>query len=409
MSKSNNDLLSAEDLNLKQIQRIHKRYSEAVGMRTIAAEIGCTEWAVRKILGGTDQEQATKDVTRINRAETRKERRAETAIKLLNEEVLESLKALKGKMNVGPRRSGRLNKKAPVAVVHLSDNHLNELISTPSNSFDFEVAAKRLQKLAMRVKAYAKPLGVERIVVAYGGDILNSDRRIDEVTNMATNRSRAMVLAVHLYRQFITDLREDFFIDVFGITGNEGRAKQELSWSDPGVTDSYDASIYWMLQTVMSESGDKGLRFHQLQGNEAVFSIHKETFLLLHGHQVNMADQRKVQSLIGKHSALNGTRITHVLAGHIHSAMVSDFASRNSSLSGGNAYSEEALGFCSKASQNLHIVWEDSLDGLKVDLQDVEGIPGYNIVKELATHDARGSKKAAQAAVNQPRRLVVIV
>lgn len=406
---SNNDLLSAEDLTPKQIKHIHKLYATGMGMKAIGLELGATEWAIRKTIGGTSEEQEQRDVARINRAEVRREHRAETALKLLNEEVLESLKVLGKKAPKGKRRGGKLNKKAPVAVVHLSDNHLNELISTPSNSFDFEVAAKRLQKLAMRVKAYAKPMGVQRIVVAYGGDILNSDRRLDEITNMATNRSRAMVLAVHLYRQFISDLREDFFIDVFGITGNEGRAKQELSWSDPGVTDSYDASIYWMLQTVMSEAGDKGLRFHALQGNEVVFSIHQETFLLLHGHQVNMADQRKVQSLIGKHSALNDTRITHVLAGHIHSAMVSDFASRNSSLSGGNAYSEEALGFCSKASQNLHIVWEDSLDGLKVDLQDVSGVEGYSIVKELAEHDARGSKKAAEAAVNQPRRRVVIV
>lgn len=406
---SNNDLLSAEDLTPKQIKHVRQLYGNGMGMKAIGLEIGATEWAIRKTLGGSVEDQERRDVFRINRAEVRKEHRAETALKLLNEEVIEALKDLGKKINKGKKKGGKLNKKAPVAIVHLSDNHLNELISTPNNTFDFEVAAKRLRKLAMRVKDYAKPMGVQRVVIAYGGDILNSDRRIDEVTNMATNRSRAMVLAVHLYRQFIADLREDFFIDVFGITGNEGRAKQELSWADPGVTDSYDASIYWMLQTVMSEAKDSGLRFHALQGNESVFSIHQETFLLLHGHQVNMSDQRKVQSLIGKHSAMNGTRITHVLAGHIHSAMVSDFASRNSSLSGGNAYSEEALGFCSKASQNLHIVWENSLDGLKLDLQNVDGIEGYNIIQELATHDARGSKMAAQAAVNQPRRRVVIV
>lgn len=409
MNDTNNDLLSAEDLTPKQIQHVHKLYSSGRGFKSVASEMGCTEWAVRKVVGGTAKEQEARDVARINRNEVRKEHRAETAIKLLNEGVLDALKKIGKNYPKGKRRGGKLNKKAPVAVIHVSDHHLNELISTPSNTFDFEVAAKRLEKFALRVKAYAKPMGVERIVVAYGGDLINSDRRIDEITNMATNRSRAMVLAVHLYRQFISDLRQDFFIDVFGITGNEGRAKQELSFSDPGVTDSYDASIYYMLQHIMEQIPDKGLRFHELQGNEVVFQVHQETFLLLHGHQVSMTDQRKVQSLIGKYSAMNGTRITHILAGHIHSAMVSDFASRNSSLSGGNAYSEEALGFCSKASQNLHIVHQDSLDGLKIDLQDVSGVDGYNIIKELAEHSARGSYKAAQAAINQPRRRVVII
>ena len=395
-----------------QQQEILAMYRKGTGMKTIALDLGTTEWQVRKVLKA---ETADKDTVRRGKTRDRKEIRAENAIEALNEEVLAAIKILGAKLPKGKRKTGKLAANAPVAVVHLSDNHLNELISTPSNTFDFEVASKRLKLLAMKVKQFAKPMGVKKIVVAFGGDLINSDRRIDEVTNMATNRSRAMVLSAWLYQQFISDLREDFFIDCFAITGNEGRAKMELSFADPGVTDSYDASIYYMLQHMMAQTPDKGLRFHELQGNESVFTIHQETFLLLHGHQVNMVDQRKVQSLIGKHSALNGTRITHVLAGHIHSAMVSDFASRNSSLSGGNAYSEEALGFCSKASQNMHIVTKagkdspSGLDGIKLDLQNVDGVEGYPIVDMLAQHSARGSDKAALAAINQPRRLVVVI
>lgn len=386
--------------------KIREMLLDGGSLKGIATDLGVTEWSVRR------EKQAMLDEGRISRTGDRKSMRAETAIAKLNEGVIEALGILGKKLPKAKRRGGKMSKGKPVAVIHLSDNHLNELISTPSNTFDFEVASKRLQLMATKARTYAKAIGAEKIVVAFGGDLLNSDRRIDEVTNMATNRSRAMVLGAWLYQQFLLDLRQDFFLDVFGITGNEGRAKQELSWSDPGVTDSYDASIYWMMQMMMEQTPDKGLRFHALQGNESVFTIHQETFLLLHGHQVNMTDQRKVQALIGKHSALNGTRITHVLAGHIHSAMVSDFASRNSSLSGGNAYSEEALGFCSKASQNMHIVWPQGggqLDGIKLDLQNVEGVAGYPIVTILAEHSARGSDKAAQAAINQARRLVVVI
>lgn len=389
--------------------KIRESLLEGGTLKGIAKDLGVTEWSVRR------EKQLMLDEGRISRGEDRNEMRAESAIKKLTENVVDAIKILGKKLPKGKRRGGKLTKSKAVAVIHLSDNHLNELISTPSNTFDFEVASKRLQLLAAKAKRYCHSAGVEKVVVAFGGDLMNSDRRIDEVTNMATNRSRAMVLGAWLYQQFLLDLREDFFVDVFGITGNEGRAKMELSWSDPGVTDSYDASIYWMLQMMMEQVPDKGLRFHALQGNEAVFSIHQETFLLLHGHQINMADQRKVQAMMGKHSTLNGTRITHVLAGHIHAAMVSDYASRNSSLSGGNAYSEEALGFCSKASQNMHLVYPESrgcpggLDGIKLDLQDVTGVDGYPIVEVLAEHSARGSDKAAQAALNQPRRLVVVV
>lgn len=389
--------------------KIREALLEGGSLKGIATDLGVTEWAVRR------EKQLMLDEGRITRGEDRTEMRAESAIKKLNEGVLDALKVLGKKMPKGKRRGGKLKESKPVAVLQLSDHHLNELISTPSNTFDFEVASKRLQLMAAKAKRYCKSAGVEKVVVVFLGDLINSDRRIDEITNMATNRSRAMVLAVHLYQQFICDLREDFFVDVFSITGNEGRAKQELSWSDPGVTDSYDASIGWMLKMVMTQVPDKGLRFHEPQGNMAVFSVHQETFLGIHGHQLNFNDQKKVQALIGQQSALNGTRITHVLGGHIHSAMVSDFATRNSSLSGGNAYSEEALGFCSKASQNMHLVFPETrgcpggLDGIKLDLQDVTGVDGYPIVEALAEHSARGSDKAAQAAINQARRRVVVI
>ena len=390
-------------------EEIYAMLDEKIGMKLIAQELKITEWQVRKT------RQLRMDDGRIGRAIDRKLHRSETAVELLHEELLTAMKEVGAKLSVKGRRGGRLNPNKSVAVVHLSDNHLNELISTPSNDFDFEVASKRLELLANKTRMYCSAVGVERIVVAFGGDLMNSDRRLDEVTNMATNRSRALLLSVHLYRQFIEDLRSDFFIDCFAITGNEGRAKDGLSWADPGVTDSYDASIYYMLQSIMSVVPDKGLRFHELQGNEVIFKVHQETCLLVHGHQVNMQDQRKVQSLIGKHSALCGTRITHVFAGHIHSTSISDYASRNASLSGGNSYSDEALNFASKAAQNLHIIHKagkncpGSMDGIKIDLQDTTGIKGYEVISELERHDARGSRKAAQAAINQPRRMVVVV
>lgn len=396
-------------MNDKIRNQVEAMLTERVGMRTIASELGLTEWAVRKA------KQSMIDARAYDNKKTRKEARAENAVEALNREVLESLQKVGAKLSVKGRRSGKLNAKKAVAVLHLSDLHLNELISMPDNEFDFTVAAKRLQLLVMKTKRYCRAMDVEKVVVFLGGDICNSDRRIDEVMNMATNRSRAMVLGVHLLRQLVLDLRQDYFVDVFGITGNEGRAKQELSWSDNAVTDSYDASMYYMLKTVLEVNKDRGLRIHQLTGNEAIFSIHGKTFLGLHGHQLSAHDQKKVQSIIGKHSQLTGTRIDMLLCGHIHASYVGDFVARNASLSGGNAYSNDGLQLASKAAQNLHIVIPEGkgcpamLDGVKLDVQNVDGVEGYEIISQLEEYTARGSDKAAQAASNQPRRLVVVV
>lgn len=353
------------------------------------APVECSDAAVQKENARlAAQVQKATDTNRIERAAWRTQSQAFNVLEELQAQILETLRSYGAKLTVESRRSGPYDAEKPVAVLHLSDLHFNELIDLPHNKYDFTVAAKRLELLAQKTKLYAKAAGCERVVVALGGDLINSDRRLDEVLSMATNRARAVVLAVHLLRQLVLDLRADFFVDLFGITGNEGRAKQELAWGDPAVTDSYDASVFWMLGKML-EDGDKGLRVYELHGNECMFQIHDQTFLLIHGHQINASDQRKVQAIIGKHSAVAGQQVTHVLCGHIHASLISDYISRNASLAGGNAYSDEGLNFASKAAQNLHIVSKTSLDGIKLDVQDVEGVQGYEIIPQLAEHNAR--------------------
>lgn len=352
--------------------------------------------------------QYQQDINRIERKTFRDYAQAHNALEALQAQILETLQAYGSELSIENRRSGPYDAETPVAILHLSDLHFNELINLPSNRYDFEVAAKRLQLLAKKTKRYAQACGCQRVVVALGGDIINSDRRLDEVLSMATNRARAVVLATHLLRQLILDLRGDFFVDVFGITGNEGRAKQELAWGDPAVSDSYDASVYFMLEALLTQVNDKGLRVHPLQGNEVLFKIHNQTFLLLHGHQVNATDQRKVQSIIGKHSAVAGQQVTHVLCGHIHSTVVGDYISRNASLAGANAYSDEGLNFASKAAQNLHIVDRFGLDGVKLDVQETGGVEGYEIIPQLEAHCAKSVELARRAALNKPQVRIVV-
>jgi hypothetical protein len=220
---------------------------------------------------------------------------------------------------------------------------------------------------------------------------------MDELLSQATNRACASVLCVHLFAQFIVDLRRDFFIDIFSVTGNEGRAKTEQAWSRQAASDNYDYSIVKMLEKLFTfNPQDKGLRFHAVQANESYFQIHNQLFCLIHGHQLDCGSQRDVQSFLGAKAA-QGIKVTHILAGHIHSTMISDWVSRNSSMAGSNAYSEEKLKYVSKAAQNLHIVTANHLNGLKVDLQNVDGVDGYEVIEELAAYNAQSIGKLYRA------------
>ena len=351
--------------------------------------------------------QKLQDIQRIERKSFREHARVENAVTAYNEALLQELKAVGITLQGCPRRTGDLNPDSAALVIHLSDNHFNELVNLPTNRFDFEVAAKRLQLLAAKAKRFGAAYGVEKAVVFFGGDLMNSDRRLDELMAMSTNRARATLLAVHLYKQFLMDLREDFFIDCFGVTGNESRAKDNLGWVDVVATDSYDYTIYNMLLSIFDAVEDKGMRFHPMEANEVVFRLHGQTFLGVHGHQVNATDQKKCQAIIGKYAA-KGVGISHILCGHIHATVISDYVSRNASLVGSNAYSEEALGFVSKAAQNIHLVTPQGLDGIKCDLQCVDGVEGYEVLSKLAEYNARSADKAHEAMV-EPQVLVKVV
>ena len=353
------------------------------------------------------EQQKARDLTRIAAKDQRETARIENAVTAYNEAILAELQQHSAALADCPRRSGPLDPSAAALVVHLSDNHFNELVNLPTNRFDFEVAAKRLQLLAQKAKLLGKAYGVERVVVYFGGDLMNSDRRLDELLAMSTNRARATLLAVHIYKQFLMDLRADFFVDVFGVTGNESRAKDDLGWVDVVATDSYDFTIYSMLQALFESTEDEGMRFHDFEANEVVFKLHNETFLGIHGHQINATDQKKVQAMIGKYTAKD-IGITHILCGHIHATVISDYVSRNASLVGSNAYSEEALGFVSKAAQNIHIVTPQGLDGFKADLQNVDGVEGYEIISKLAEYNAKSADKAG-LALRKPETIIQVV
>jgi hypothetical protein len=351
--------------------------------------------------------QALMDQSRIQNKSFREHARIENAVESYSQAILGELKIHGSALSDCPRRTGPLDPDAAALVIHLSDNHFNELVNLPTNRFDFEVAAKRLALLAQKAKRFGQAYGVERCIVFFGGDLMNSDRRLDELLAMSTNRARATLLAVHLYKQFLMDLRSEFFVDCFGVTGNESRVKENLGWVDVVATDSYDFTIYAMLQAVFEAVEDKGMRFHDFQANDVVFKVHNETFLGIHGHQINATDQKKCQAMIGKYAA-KGINITHILCGHIHATVVSDYVSRNASLVGSNAYSEEALGFVSKAAQNIHLVTPQGLDGIKCDLQNVDGVEGYDIVEQLAAYNAKSADRAHEAMI-EPQTIVRVV
>lgn len=279
---------------------------------------------------------------------------------------------------------------APVGIVQLSDVHFNELIDDlDGNQYNFEVASQRLHKLIRKSKPIFKANGVKEVVLCLTGDLLNSDRRLDEITSAATNRSRAVFLAVDIIQQIIVDLNLDFNVTVASVTGNESRVGEHVHYSNFLSGDSYDIVIHNMLTYLFK--GKIGVNFIPVTNPlECVVGINGNNILLVHGHVhrgIARNPENEVEKIKARY-ATNGTLISYVIFGHIHCAQVSDLYSRSSGLPGSNTYSERALNLSGRASQNIFLVYDKfgEIDGIKVDLQNVIDEPMYRFDQTLASY-----------------------
>ena len=338
------------------------------------------------------QTQKYQDSNRIERKAFREYARIENALDDYTAELIKAIDQLKPFTITHTD----INNKA-VGLIQISDVHFNELINITGNVYDFDIAGQRLKLLANKAKQYFKACDISNILIAFTGDILNNDVILDKLLNQATNRAKATVLAFYILEQFIIDLNQDYNITIASVTGNEGRAKKELGFSEILATDNYDFTINNMLKIAFRSS--TGVTFIEGNGSEQIINIANSNILLLHGLSVKQDIERSIQAIIGKY-ATKGINIDYVFIGHIHSARIGDYYARSSSLCGANSYSDYALGLMSRASQNIAVFYANkSHDVFKIDLQNTDGVDGYDIIKELEAYNTKSADKCVKNKV----------
>ena len=237
---------------------------------------------------------------------------------------------------------------------------------------------------------YFKSQNISNILIAQTGDLLNSDRRLDELLSMATNRAKATFLAVDIFQQVILDLNKHFNVSVASVTGNESRVKDNWGWSKMLASDNYDYTIFQTLKYLFKDSK---VNFINGDPTELVVEVAGQNLLMLHGNgAIKKGLDTSITQIMGRYKA-RGTNIDYVIFGHIHSARVSDSFSRSSSMVGANDYSEKALNLAGRASQNCYIFYDNgNRDGVKIDLQNYDE-DMYDINKSLESYNAKSHDK----------------
>lgn len=295
-----------------------------------------------------------------------------------------------------PKLDSGFSDSGAVGVIQLSDLHLNELVELDNNSYDFNVAAKRLKLHVDKSVSHLKSLGVTNVLIALSGDTINSDRRLSEVMMMATNRSKAIFCAVDLLQQVIVDISSNFnLVTVASVCGNESRLNKDIEWIDNIVTENFDYTIFNMLAYLFKDCKD--IVFARNENPfEVIITLAGQNLLLVHGHTV--IKHKNPETSIAKLKARfagKGEFVDYVIFGHVHNTMISDFYARSGSTVGANAYSERALNVESKASQNYYVFWDNgNIDAFKNDLQNVGDVEGYEIQDTLESYNSKSAMKA---------------
>ena len=331
-------------------------------------------------LAKRSQKQA--DLNRIKNKSFREHTRLENALVEYNKALIDILKTESLKTTIKQHES----KGKQAIIVQIADTHFNELVDLKNNKYDFEVASKRLQKFAHYIKEYASFYNVSEIFIAITGDLLNSDRRLDEKLSMSTNRAKATFLGVHLLKHFILDLNSIANVSVGCVSGNESR-DYELGWVDMVATDNYDFTIFEILRMLLPD-----INFITSGGLELVVEVNGHNVLLIHGHQLGNMQNDKIAKVISKY-ARNGIILDFMMCGHLHETKITDMFARSSSLVGANAYSENALLLSSRAAQNIYIMKDNERHDIRIDLQHTKGFKGYAINKELSAYNAKSLDK----------------
>jgi len=280
-----------------------------------------------------------------------------------------------------------------IGVVHLSDLHLNELVDVIGNKYDFNVAAKRLKMMANKVITNTNNRNIETMYIVLTGDLLNSDRRLDELLSMATNRAMASFLAVKLLAQFIAEIATIANVKVISVTGNESRIREEYTQLDSMATDNFDFVIYEMLQLYLEDAGN-AIEFVSGNTFEYLLDVHGVTILIVHGHRLGKMSGTDLSKSISKW-AKRGILVHYIMCGHLHEVNITDTLLRSGSLVGNNAYSDVGLNLHSHASQNFYFINSDgTMDAMKLDLQNVDDYPyTYDIDKDLEAYNTKSVGK----------------
>lgn len=257
-------------------------------------------------------------------------------------------------------------------IVCLSDLHIGyEIKDCKGNSFNLEIANKRMDKFVTEIYKYCSIFEIDNICVRGLGDFIeHCYMRGNQGVNSELNQSEQIVYVTELIYKFLTQLSEFAYVNYLGISGNHDRSCGEKSLNFEGDNANY--IINRTLYNYNELANNPRLKIHELnylqkEINEVINGVKCK---FIHGDEKLKNPKR----LFDSESTMDKEMYDLLIKGHLHNFNVTSQNSGGSvigcgCLSGYNDYSAR-FGCNTYASQTLIIVSNGEVELIKdVNLQ----------------------------------------
>ena len=183
-------------------------------------------------------------------------------------------------------------------IIHFSDLHLDMLIQEPRNTFDFEIASKRLRKHIQSSIKLFRDNDISDVFILNTADTISSDRRDSEKYNCGTSRGRAFSIALKLLSLAIREVAQEFNVYYATCSANESRIEKDHEYDDFSLSNNFDIMLHNTLSVLFE---DKNVKFIETDHAEGIVSIYPNfKILMLHGSNIpDSGIQKKITEIKG--------------------------------------------------------------------------------------------------------------
>ena len=255
-------------------------------------------------------------------------------------------------------------------LVQISDVHFGKIIDIPVNKFNFNIAKQRFKTYSNKINYYVKKHDIDKITIAFTGDLINLDSHMDSLLSNEDNRANSFVEALDTLVDFINNIRVNVNnISIVGVTGNESRIRTSEYHSnvDKIANNNFDMLLCKILKRLFKNTNVWFI--NECNVLNYVFKIGRFNIAITHGDKLGKQSKDDILKFKTRMIEAINNPVDYVIFGHIHESLITSTYSRSGSLCGMDSYAYNGLNICNGiSSQNIYLIQEDGITGIEIKL-----------------------------------------